>query len=128
MGLFRPPSSESKEERRRYLRIKHFIRVNYQIGNDTLRSDCRTTDISEGGIRLNLYQKLTAGTTLKLYIYFQGAMEPILILGKVVSIRYTPDKDYPLDAGIEFDFLDSSSRPRIKNLIRSIINEKNKEN
>jgi len=98
MGLFKRPSSESKEERRRYIRINHSLRVNYQIGNDILRSDCSTKDISEVGIRLYLYQRLTTETTLKLYIYFKNAMEPVLFLGKVVWTRETPDRDYPFEA------------------------------
>jgi Tfp pilus assembly protein PilZ len=112
MSLFKRPPQKSKEQLRRFPRISHSLKINYQIGGDTLRMDCFTQDISEGGICLHLYQKLETGAALKLYIYFPDATEPFLILGKVVWIKDTPGRDFPFAAGIMFDFLDSTSRSK----------------
>ena len=120
LRLFKRPQPERKEERRRYPRINHSVRVSYQIGNNPLHPDCYTKDISEGGIRLNLYQKLANGTSVKLYIYFQDAKEPVLLLGKVVWTKETPGRDYPFETGIEFDFIDSSLRSKIQSCIQSM--------
>jgi c-di-GMP-binding flagellar brake protein YcgR len=120
MGLFKRREPERGAERRRYPRVTNSLRVNYQIANEILHSDCRTQDISEGGIRLSLYQKLATGTTLKLYIYLQDIAEPVLVLGRVAWIRETPGREYPHDAGIEFDFIDPALRVKIRDYIQTI--------
>jgi c-di-GMP-binding flagellar brake protein YcgR len=126
--LIKPLNGKIIWERRRYPRINYYLRTDYQIANDTLHSNCRTQDISEGGIRLNLYQRVEKGTTLKLGIYLQDFGEPAWVFGNVVWMRETPGKEYPYEAGIEFDFFNPSFRSRIQNHIQSIINEKNKLN
>jgi c-di-GMP-binding flagellar brake protein YcgR len=120
MVLFKRPSSENKEERRKYLRINRSLRVNYQIGNDVLNLAYSTKDISVAGIHLCLYQKLAVGSILKLYIYFQNSREPVLFLGKVIWTREASSIDYPFEAGIEFDSNDSSLRSKIQSYIQGI--------
>ena len=123
MGLFNRKPSEGKKELRKYNRISRSLRVDYQIGIDIPRLDCRAKDISEGGMRLNLNQRLALGTFLKLYIYFQDAKEPVLIWGKVVGSRESPSMEYPFDTGIQFDFIDDSLRSKIQSYMQSISQE-----
>jgi len=116
----KPVEDKKTEERRRYSRISNSLRINYQIANEDLRSTCRSADISEGGIRFSLYQKLEIGTTLKLGIYLQGSTEPVLAIGTVVWTKETPGKEYPFEAGIEFNVFDPSLRSKIQNHIQGI--------
>ncbi len=124
LKLIKTYKEKKRQKPRRYERINHSLKISYQIANDTLHVDCQTKDISEKGIRLNLYQKIEIGTTLKLGIYFQGSEEPVWVIGKVVWLKATPKREYPFEAGIEFTFLDASSRFKHQNHIKNIIKEK----
>ena len=123
MGLFnrkKPVSYRKNKERRRYVRISESLKINYRIVTDALRPNCRSTDISEGGIRFNLYQKLKIGATLKLEIYLKDFPEPLMAISRVVWTKETPGKEYPFEAGIEFDISAPSFRSGIINHIQSI--------
>ena len=124
MRLFKLKKTDKEKNMqipRRFDRISHSLKISYQIANDTLHVNCQTKDISEKGIRLNLYQKIEIGTTLKIGIYFQGSVEPVWVIGKVVWLKATPNREYPFEAGIEFTFLDNSSRIKFKNHIQNIL-------
>jgi len=123
MRLFnrkKPVSDRKNEERRRYVRISDSLKINYRIATYALRSNCRSADISEGGIRFNLYQKLEIGATLKLEIYLKDSAEPLSAIGRVAWTKETPGKEYPFEAGIEFNVFAPSFRSEIKNHIQSI--------
>ncbi|KPK98962.1 MAG: hypothetical protein AMJ95_01500 [Omnitrophica WOR_2 bacterium SM23_72] len=127
LKLIKTYKEKKKQKARRCDRISHSLKISYQIANDTLHVECRTKDISESGIRLNLYQKIEIGTVLKLGIYFQESVEPVWVIGKVVWLKATPRKEYPFEAGIEFTFLDSSSRSKFQNHIQDILNFLNRK-
>ncbi|KPK97354.1 MAG: hypothetical protein AMJ95_09365 [Omnitrophica WOR_2 bacterium SM23_72] len=114
-------------ERRRYPRINDCLRVNYQIANDIPHANCVTRDISEGGVRLNLYQKVSTGTILKLGIDLRDHAELAWAIGRVVWTKETPAKDYPYEAGIEFYFFSPSFRSRIQNHIQILREDKTRE-
>jgi len=123
MGLFnrkKPVGDRKNKERRRYVRISDSLKINYRLAADALRTNCRSTDISEGGIRFNLYQKLEIGDTLKLEIYLKGSAEPLLGIGMVAWTRETSGKEYPFEAGIEFNIFAHSFLNEIKTHIQSI--------
>ena len=126
MGLFnrkKPVSDRKNEERRRHVRISDSFRLNYRIAPDGLHSSCCSADISEGGIRFNLYQKLEIGALLKLEIYLKGSAEPLSAIGRVAWIKETPGKEYPFEAGIEFSVFAHSFLNEIKIHIQRIINK-----
>jgi len=121
MGLFK---QKKPEELRKHARINNALRINYQIANDAMHSDCFSKDISEGGIRLNLYRKLEVGTALKLSIYFQDYCQPSYVIGQVAWLKNTPDQEYPYEAGIKFNFLGPALRTKIQNHIKNLSEEK----
>lgn len=90
-------------QRRRHERIGILLRINYEVGDDIPRYNCFSKDISEGGVRFGLYQKLETLTPLKLQIYLDDSPEPVSAFGKIAWIRETPGKEHPLEVGIEFD-------------------------
>ena len=114
-------------ERRRYPRLNDRLRINYQLANDVPHTNCITRDISEGGIRLNLYQKVQTGTVMKLGIDLKDQEEFAWAIGKVVWSRETPTQEYPYEAGIEFYYFGPSFRSRIQNHIQILKGEHTKE-
>lgn len=114
----------SKGRRRRHERISILLRINYEAGNDIPRYNCYSKDISEGGVRFGLYQKLQVATPLKLQIYLQDPLEPVLAFGRVAWIKETPGKEYPFEVGIKFDEFCAPAISKIKDHIQSILIEK----
>ena len=108
------------KEHRKSFRINNLLRIEYQLGSDTKHPNCRSEDISDTGIRFDLYQKLEVGVSLKLWIFLQDLAEPVLAFGKVAWIKETPGKEYPFEAGIEFSLMDLTSSSKIKNHIHHI--------
>ena len=117
MRLFKR-KKPAETERRRFIRITNYARINYQIGNEQARYSCRSADISESGIRFNLYQKLKVGTSLKLFIHFEDVAEPVCVFGKVAWIKEIRGREYPFEIGINFDFVTPSLQSKLKNLIQ----------
>jgi hypothetical protein len=108
-------------ERRQYPRVDDSLRIHYQAADEILTSEGVSKDISEGGVRLHLYQNLSSGTNLKLGICLKDNPEPAWAIGKVVWSRETRRKPYPFEAGIKFDFSDSVFRSRIRNHVENLI-------
>jgi len=107
-------------QKRQYQRIEKFVRVNYQLTNESqIRIDCCSRDISERGIRFGLYQYLKVGTSLKLYIYLEDKPEFFCVMGKVVWIKEV-EGDYPYEVGVNFDFVTPSFRDKIIEIIKKI--------
>jgi Tfp pilus assembly protein PilZ len=121
MGFFK---QKKPQESRQHSRIENSLRISYQIANDAMHADCLTTDISEGGIRLNLFKRLEVGTTIKLCIYFQDLAQPTYVIGKVAWIKKTPDKKYPYEAGIQFDFFDPAFSSQLQGHLQSLLQKK----
>ena len=123
MGLFnrkKPVGDRKNKERRRHVRISDSLKINYRLAADALRTNCRIANISEGGIRFNLYQKLEIGDTLKLEIHLKDSSEPIYAIGMVAWTREASGKEYPFEAGIEFNVFAHSFLDEIKTHIQSI--------
>ena len=123
MGIFnrkKPVEDKRTGERRRFSRMSDSLRINYQIAGKVLCSSCRSKDISEGGVRFGLYQELEIGTTLKLGICLQDLAEPTLLIGTIAWSKETSVKEYPCEAGVEFDIFDPTLRSKIQNHIQAI--------
>lgn len=123
MGLFFWRKAEGRargRERRRHPRIRVFLKIDYQITDEIPRLNCASKDISEGGIRFGLFQKIEPGTPLKLKIYLEDTTEPVEVVGKVTWAKETPSQDFPFEVGIAFDSFSSSPIAKIKNFIQNI--------
>ena len=62
MGLFFWRKQGAGKERRRHPRVRVFLKIDYQITDEIPRLNCASRDISEGGIRFGLFQKIEPGT------------------------------------------------------------------
>lgn len=89
-------------ERRRHTRIDKTINVGYQKISDSLRVSCCGVNISEGGIRLSVFQRIEPETVLKLWIHFEGVIKPNELIAKVVWLREKEEAKFPFEAGVKF--------------------------
>ncbi|MFH1458012.1 MAG: PilZ domain-containing protein [Candidatus Omnitrophota bacterium] len=128
LNFIKPLRERRIWERRKYPRVADCLNIDYKLANDIPHSYCVTRDISEGGVRLNLYQRMKIGTVLKLGIDLKDFTEPAWVIGKVVWAKETPGREYPYEAGIEFSFLANSFRSRIQNHIVGRMNDSHKKN
>ncbi len=73
------------EEKRKYIRIAAPMVVNYKLsGKAPVIQKTITKNFSEGGIRFDVYEKLTVGTSLDLRIETPFDTIPIFAIGQVV--------------------------------------------
>jgi hypothetical protein len=122
MRLFfwKKAENKVKRERRRHPRIRVFLKIDYQITDEIPRLNCAARDISEGGIRFGLFQRIEPGTPLRLKVYLEETAEPVEIFGKVTWAQETPGKDFPYEVGIVFEPHLSSPIDKIKKFIQNI--------
>ena len=113
-----------KRDKRRFPRVSDILRINYQLGDDNLHFNCSSRDISEGGIRLNLFENIKIGTSIKLGIYLEDAAPPRWTIARVVWTKVSPGRDYPYEAGVEFSGPDSIFRTSIRDHIESLVNKR----
>jgi hypothetical protein len=84
----------SGKERRRHVRFKDRLDVDYSvIKGGKPRKGGRTIDVSEGGLRMLIYEKLIQGEVLELIIELPGTGAAARVNGKVVWSEEASDPD-----------------------------------
>ncbi len=104
------------EERRKYIRVQAPITVTYKLsGKKIVTHKTVTKDFSEGGIRIPVYEKLKAGTPLKLHIEIPSDTIPVFAQGEVVWIKALSTKEGReiYDAGVKFTQMQASDKERM---------------
>ncbi len=107
-------------ERRRYIRVGISLLVSYNVVDAPHEhKELIAKNISGGGMRLPLKEKLTVGTLLELQLGLLKEKERIQLEAKVIWVKPTPDdRQYPYEAGIEFINIDFVKRNMISNCIQ----------
>lgn len=108
------------EERRYHVRINESLSVSYQVLKDFLRPSSHSVDISEGGIRLSVYQRLEQGCALKIWVHTSNSVTPIMALGEVVWSRQKSDARYPFELGIKFIKVDPTELKKLSGYIKKL--------
>jgi Tfp pilus assembly protein PilZ len=90
------------ENLRKYPRVDKSLDISYQRLRDFTRTSSRSKNISEAGIRLPVFQRFEAGTSLKLVINFQDYAKPVEAIGEVVWFKESGERQYPFEIGIKF--------------------------
>jgi len=113
------------KERRKYGRFKKILDVIYAIAKKPqLKSNGRTIDISEGGMKLLLDEKLPAGAILDLKISIPASAQEIEVEGEVVWCEENSQKEEPgkrhFYHGIKFLAIKEPSGKYLSEYIRSI--------
>ena len=109
-------------ERRNFVRVKIPCKMTlFQPRDRTL--SCHTENISAGGIRVMLGEKLGISSIINLAIYTPGK-NPIICQGKVIWSFSRKTKESPaslfFDTGIEFSTIQDKDVEAIKELILSL--------
>ena len=82
------------KERRKHTRFRKTLDVNYSIRKKSRNNNrSNTADISEGGVKMLLYEKLPVGAALDMKIPVSSSSRPINVVGEVMWTEEAPRKD-----------------------------------
>jgi c-di-GMP-binding flagellar brake protein YcgR len=93
---------ESQQSRRQHIRISKSLDIRYWIIKDILHYGSRSVDVSNGGIRFPVIQRLEPGTVLGLEIHLQDITRPIEATAEVVWQELRRHEKYPYEVGVKF--------------------------
>lgn len=113
------------EEKRHSVRVSKSLVVGYQRLLEFLKTSTHSLDISEGGIRLSVCQRMEPGYVLKLWIDLDDAhtLKPIEAVGEVVWLKETNNAKFPFEIGIKFIQISSDDCKKLSEHIRKISGE-----
>jgi c-di-GMP-binding flagellar brake protein YcgR len=82
------------KERRRHIRFKSALQVTYSLRDKRhIKNNCRTIDISDGGLKLMMNEKLSVGSLLHLKISIPRSKSSAEIEGEIVWSEDVAEKD-----------------------------------
>lgn len=121
------------KERRKHTRLQKILDVSYTVRKKPfLKSSARTTDISEGGMKIVLDEKLPTGTILELKVPLPDSKGTQDIEAEVVWSEESPDKSSSgkriFSSGVKFLAVRESSGSALLSYIRSLISSATGEN
>lgn len=109
---------EKQPERRRYFRVMLPLLVSYTVGDVPPKQEEYTKDISGGGMRIPIKEKLAVGTLLKVQLDLLKDQKVLELEAKVIWVNSVPDDyDYPYEAGVEFINVSFEDRLMISNCL-----------
>jgi len=102
-------------DRRRWPRVNREVKVELLL--DDKRLETKTVDISAGGVRLKLKERLRENNTYPLIVFLEDEEEPINVFARVVwSSPADKEKEY-FFFGLEFVHIDDYDRLRIASAV-----------
>ncbi len=112
-------------ERRQHVRFQKALEVTYIVEKRPhLNNNGKTVDISEGGIKILLGEKLSEGVILDLKVSLPGSQEPAELEGMVVWSEDVKEKDASgkrcFHSGVKFSAIKEPSGKRLINYIYSL--------
>lgn len=117
------------QDRRKFLRADFPCKI--VVGSPIRLLVSHTENISEGGIRVFLEEKLSAYTNVSMEIFFEKD-RPIKCKGKIMWVveRINPieKKAILFDTGIRFFEINDSDKQYIRQLVEKIVEKNNQEN
>lgn len=109
---------EKQPERRKYFRVMLPLLVSYTIGEPPRQGEEYTKDISGGGMKIPLKEKIAVGTSLKVQLDLLKDQKALELEAKVIWVNAVPDDyDYPYEAGVEFINVSLEDRLMISNCL-----------
>ena len=106
------------EERRQHIRISDSLKVVYQVLKSFRSVTSNTRDISEGGIRLPILQRLQPGMVIELELHLPDLRKPIRAIGEIVWLKEIEDLKFPFVVGVKFINIDTVSLGKIRDYIK----------
>ena len=113
------------EERRYKLRVKDKFKVEYRAIGRLRASGTVASEVSEGGLRLYLFDNLNPGIKLKLKIFSQTKKIPVVATAEIVWIRPNKTTSAPYVAGAKITEMQlQDHRELIHSLLSSLCNQR----
>ncbi|MDP2940498.1 MAG: PilZ domain-containing protein [Candidatus Omnitrophota bacterium] len=116
------------EENRKFVRIEWPVVIKYKtIEEPSAQDQIVGKDISEGGARFIVYERLTKGTKLDFQLEVPFDPMPISAKGEVAWIKKIGDEDAKtFEVGVIFKGLSQNDQKRLKMYIENEIKERRK--
>ncbi|MDO8602694.1 MAG: PilZ domain-containing protein [Candidatus Omnitrophota bacterium] len=116
------------EENRKFVRIEWPVIIKYKtIEEPHIQDHIVSKDISEGGARFIVYERLMKGTRLDIQLEVPFDSLPIFAKGEVAWIKKAGDEDSKaFEIGVVFTNVDSKEQKRLKMYIESEIKDRRK--
>lgn len=89
-----------------------------------MRGTSRSRNISEGGIRLFIFEELRSGVILKLWIELEDLTKPIIAIGKIVWSGKKAEKEAAFEVGIKFIKIEPADCDRLRDYILKLSKQK----
>jgi c-di-GMP-binding flagellar brake protein YcgR len=106
------------EENRKYVRITESLKIAYKVVNPIAGpGECLSKEVSAGGIRLSVQERLAPGDILELDISLPHTSKPIRATGEVVWVNEVDDFNVQFMIGIKFIKINPSEGSQIYNYI-----------
>lgn len=112
-------------ERRKNIRINKTLIVRFKLPKNYLGMSSRSEDMSEGGMRMVVLQRLEPGMRLELNFNIQENAKPITVTAKVIWVDYKKESYFPFTVGLQFTNLADFDRERLREHIGRIIQDQN---
>jgi len=115
------------KERRQHPRFSQSLEVAYSVIKKACLKNCggNTLDVSEGGLRLILEEKLSLGSILNLRISIPGLGQPAEAIGEVVWTEDAKNTEDPSGkrlfySGVKFSFMKDPPGRQFVDYLRSL--------
>ncbi len=117
------------EEKRKFIRLELPIEVKYRISIDpVVENKSLSKDISAGGLRMILKEKLPPGLLLEIKINIPDDERLISTSGEIVwQDEIVIDREVKYETGIRFVNISTEDREKISRYIRKELNQRAKE-
>jgi len=116
------------EENRKFVRIEWPVIIKYKtIEEPSIQDHVVSKDISEGGARFVVYERLMKGTKLNIQLEVPFDSVPIFTKGEVAWIKKAGGEDSKaFEIGVIFTNVDPKEQKRLKQYIENEIKERRK--
>ncbi len=115
-------------EKRGFLRGNVFCKITAIFGERLLVFNSYTENISEGGVKVFLEERLHTSTIVDLELFLAENAPPVKCRGELIWVKEIPSKEAKellFDTGIKFIELSPQDQKKISELVKKIVvNEK----
>lgn len=108
-------------ERRQYPRLNKSTIVRFRFPGSHLGMSSRSEDVSEGGIRVAVLQRLDLGMNLDLNFKLEDCADSITARAKIIWQDTRNNTYYPFAVGLKFLRIDSADSKKIRDYVNKIL-------
>ncbi|MDD4954638.1 MAG: PilZ domain-containing protein [Candidatus Omnitrophica bacterium] len=112
-------------EQRKHPRINKSMIIRFRLLGSHLGMSSRCEDISEGGMRLSILQRLDLGMSLTLDFKLEETAEPITAKAKVVWQNDRDNAYYPFVVGLKFFKISPADSKKIHDYVTTMLCREN---